>query len=103
MAKFEGVTVLAEANVYFNGKCVSHTIILPDGSRKTLGVILAGSLRFDTRTPERMEVVAGACRVRMAGEEGWQEYTAGQSFVVPADAAFDIEVAERMDYICHYG
>ena len=103
MAKFEGVTVLAEANVYFHGKCVSHTVILPDGSRKTLGVILPSQLRFDTRAPERMEVVSGACRVRMEGEDGWQEYSAGQSFEVPANAAFDIEVDERMDYICHFG
>jgi len=103
MQQLDGVSVLTQANVYFDGKCVSHTVILADGSRKTLGVILPSRLRFETRAPERMEVVSGQCRVRLAGEADWHEYRAGEGFDVPADAAFDIEVDERMDYICHFG
>jgi purine/pyrimidine-nucleoside phosphorylase len=103
MNRFEGVTVLTEANVYFDGKCVSHTIMLPDGSRKTLGVILAARLRFETRAPERMEIVAGSCRYRMEGAEYWQRCEAGGHFDIPADSAFDIDVEDRVDYICHFG
>ncbi len=103
MERLDSVSVLTRANVYFDGKCVSHTVILADGSRKTLGVILPARLRFETHEPERMEVVAGHCRVRLAGEEIWREFQAGDRFDVPANAAFDIEVADRLDYICHFG
>lgn len=35
--QFDGVSVLKEANVYFDGKCVSHTVQFADGSRKSVG------------------------------------------------------------------
>ena len=34
---FAGVEVVAKANVYFDGKVVSHTVRFQDGSKKTLG------------------------------------------------------------------
>jgi uncharacterized protein YaiE (UPF0345 family) len=36
--KFENVTVVAKANVYFDGKVVSHTVLLASGKKKTLGI-----------------------------------------------------------------
>ena len=103
MSQLENVTVLTEANVYFDGKCVSHTVLLADGSRKTVGVVLASALTFGTDAPETMEVTAGSCRVRLAGSEEWTEYAAGSSFDVPGSSSFDIVVDERFDYICSYG
>ncbi len=103
MTQLENVTVLTQANVYFDGACVSHTVLLPDGTRKSVGVILPSSLTFSTGAPETMEVVGGSCRVRMAGSEEWHEYAAGTSFDVPGDSSFDIEVDEQLDYVCHYG
>lgn len=103
MTQLENVTVLAAANVYFDGKCVSHTVVLPDGTRKSVGVILPATLTFTTGVPERMEVVAGSARVRLAGSTEWTEYAAGSSFSVPGDSSFDIEVSEQLDYICHFG
>lgn len=103
MTQLENVTVLAQSNVYFDGKCVSHTVLLPDGTRKSVGVILPSTLTFGTAAPETMEVVAGSCRIRHAGTEDWLSYAAGSSFDVPGDSSFDIEVTEQFDYICHYG
>ncbi len=103
MTQLENVTVLAQANVYFDGKCVSHTVLLADGTRKSVGVILPASLNFGTSAPERMEITAGSCRVRLAGSEEWTEYAAGSSFEVGADSSFDIEVDQQVDYICTYG
>jgi uncharacterized protein YaiE (UPF0345 family) len=103
MTQLENVTVHAVANVYFDGRCVSHTVLLPDGTKKSVGVILAASLNFGTAAPETMEVVAGSCRVRLAGSKDWNTYAAGSSFSVPGDSSFDIEVDEQMDYVCHYG
>lgn len=103
MSQFDKVSVLKKSNVYFDGKCVSHTVLFDDGTRKTLGVIFPSSLTFNTAAPEVMEVVAGRCRVRLKGESDWKEYGAGQSFNVPGDSAFDIETLELMDYVCHFG
>ena len=96
-------TISTRANVYFDGKCVSHGIELADGSKKSVGVILPSTLRFTTGAPEVMDVVEGGCRIRLDGSEAWQSYGAGQSFSVPGQSAFDIEVTSTMHYICHFG
>ncbi|PTD95268.1 pyrimidine/purine nucleoside phosphorylase [Pseudothauera lacus] len=102
--KFDGVAVTTKANVYFDGKCVSHSIVLADGTKKSVGVILPASLTFNTGAPEIMEGVAGSCRVRLKGESEWKTYGAGESFDVPGNSSFDIEVAgEPYHYICHFG
>ena len=98
------VTVNPQANVYFDGKCVSHGITLADGTRKSVGVILPASLVFNTRAPEIMESVAGHCEVRLHGEADWRRYGPGDRFSVPANSAFEIRVeAEPYHYICHFG
>ena len=103
MSQFDNVSVVKKANVYFDGKCVSHTVVLADGSRKSVGVILPASLTFNTGAPEIMEGVAGSCRVRLKGETEWKSYGAGESFSVPGNASFDIEVSEPYHYVCHFG
>ncbi|MES9889362.1 MAG: pyrimidine/purine nucleoside phosphorylase [Candidatus Sedimenticola sp. PURPLELP] len=103
MGQITNVTVETEASVYFDGKCVSHGITLADGSKKSVGVIFPASLTFGTGAPEIMELVQGACRIRMAGEDDWQEYAGGEQFSVPGDSSFDIEILETMHYVCHYG
>jgi len=103
MSQFDNVSVINKANVYFDGRCVSHTILLEDGTRKTLGVILPSLLTFNTSSPEVMEVISGSCRVRLNGEADWKEYAAGQSFQVPGNSRFEIETTEPMDYVCHFG
>lgn len=104
MNQFDNVSVVSKANVYFDGKCVSHSITLPDGVKKSVGVILPSTLTFNTGAPEIMESVAGMCRVKLAGESEWKTYTAGQSFDVPANSSFDIEViGDPYHYICHFG
>ena len=103
MTLFDQVSVVKYANVYFDGKCVSHTVLFPDGSRKTIGVIFPGTLTFNTGAPEVMELNAGRCRVRLAGEDDWKAYAGGESFAVPGNTAFDIEVLEALDYVCHFG
>ena len=101
--QFDNVTVLTKGNVYFDGKCVSHTVLFADGSKKTLGVILPSSLVFNTGAPEIMEINGGSCNVRLKGEADWKTYAAGTSFNVPGDSSFEIEVTETLDYVCHFG
>lgn len=102
MAKFDNVSVFKLANVYFDGKCVSHTVQFADGSKKTVGVILPSSLTFNTGAPEVMEGVGGSCCVRLKGESEWKDYAAGQSFNVPGDSSFEIKCDEPYHYVCHF-
>jgi hypothetical protein len=103
MSQFDQVSVVKKANVYFDGRCVSHTVLFPDGSRKTLGVILPSVLTFNTAAPEIMEIVGGVCKVRLDQESEWVTYRAGESFAVPANSRFEIEALETLDYVCHFG
>jgi len=103
MSQFDNVSVVKKANVYFDGKCVSHTVLFPDGSRKTLGVILPSALHFETGAPEIMEIIAGGCRVQLAGQPEWQSYQAGDPFSVPGNSSFRIEVSDTLHYVCHFG
>ena len=94
--------VSTRANVYFDGRCISHGIELADGTKKSVGVILPSSLKFNTGAPEVMELVEGECRVRLAGSDAWTTYAGGQSFDVPANSSFDIEVSKTLHYVCHF-
>ena len=103
MSTLQNVTLSKKSNVYFDGKCVSHTAVLADGTRKSVGVIFPSTLTFNTGAPETMEIIGGKCRVRLAGAEAWTTYEAGQQFDVAGNSAFDIETLELVDYVCHFG
>ena len=101
--EFKNVTAVAKANVYFDAKVVSHTILFADGSKKTLGLIYPGKYHFGTDKAERMEIVAGACRVKIDGKPDQKTYATGQFFEVSAKSGFDIEVADGLcEYICSF-
>src|SRR4051812_47663385 len=103
MSTIDNVSVNTTANIYFDGKCVSHSIQLADGSKKSVGVIFPSSLTFNTGAPEIMELTGGTCRVRLAGASEWTTYGAGQQFSVGANTSFDIETLETLGYVCHFG
>jgi uncharacterized protein YaiE (UPF0345 family) len=101
--EFTDVTAVAKANIYFDGKVVSHTIRLQDDSTKTLGVIYPGKYHFGTEAAERMEIVAGDCEVNVDDQDEIRAHTQGEFFDVPAKSGFDIEVkAGICEYICTF-
>jgi len=101
--EFPEVTAVAKANIYFDGKVVSHSIVFPDGSKKTLGLIYPGEFYFGTEKAERMEVVAGGCTVKLKDSDTATDYHAGEFFDVPANSGFDIEVSDGIfEYICSF-
>lgn len=101
--QFENVTALVKANIYFDGKVVSHTILCPDSSKKTLGLIYPGKFHFGTQAAERMEIVAGTCTVKLDGQNSSTAYHAGESFEVPANSGFDITVEQGIcEYVCSF-
>ncbi len=100
--KIDNVSITTQANVYFDGKCVSHGFTLADGTKKSVGVVLPSTLTFGTGAPEIMECVGGACEYRLAGSDEWVRSSAGESFSVPGNSKFDIRVEQAYHYICHY-
>ena len=100
--KIDNISVTTQANVYFDGKCISHGITLADGTKKSVGVILPASLTFNTGAAEIMECVGGACEYKLAGSVEWVKSSIGESFSVPGNSTFDIRVVETYHYICHF-
>jgi uncharacterized protein YaiE (UPF0345 family) len=101
--QFPNVTAIAKANVYFDGKVVSHSILFADGSKKTLGLIYPGEYHFGTDKAERMEIVAGSCTVTLDGQTDTATYAAGTHFDVPAKSGFTIRVpAGLCEYVCSF-
>ncbi len=103
MSQFNNVTVVKKGNVFFDGKCVSHSVLFPDGTRKTVGVIMPSTLTFNVTTPELMEITSGTCRVKIGDEPEFKTYASGDKFSVPANSRFVIETAEVVNYVCSFG
>ncbi len=103
MTEFKNVSVVKQGNVFFDGKCVSHSVLFPDGTRKTVGVILPSTLTFNVGVPEIMEITSGTCRVKIGDEAEFRTYTAGSHFSVPANGKFVIEADEVVNYVCSFG
>lgn len=102
-AEFKNVTAVTKANVYFDGRVVSHSILFPDGSKRTLGLIFPGRFHFGTVQAERMEIVAGTCRIQRDGDSSVQTVSAGEHFDVAANSGFDIEVLGGIcEYVCTF-
>ena len=102
-ATLPNVTLTTQANVYFDGKCVSHSFTLADGTKKSVGVVLPATLTFNTGAADIMECVGGGCEYKLAGSDEWKSSGPGERFSIPANSSFDIRVAEQYHYICHYG
>ena len=102
MSEFKNVTIIKKANVYFEGKVTSRTILFPDGSKKTLGIMLPGDYEFGTDTRELMELLAGELAVLLPGDDEWKTLQGGDSFEVPARSKFKLKVKSITDYCCSY-
>ncbi|MBT8045532.1 MAG: pyrimidine/purine nucleoside phosphorylase, partial [Pontiella sp.] len=102
MSEFSRVTVVREANVYFDGKVASRIVKFDDGTKKTLGFMQAGEYSFDTGAAELMEIIGGELSVLLPASTHWRTIKAGESFEVPANSKFDLVVKEFADYCCSY-
>jgi len=102
MEQFENVTVVKRANVYFDGKVTSRTVLFPNGEKKTLGIMLPGEYEFGTADKEVMEILAGTLDILLPGCDKWQTISGGQSFEVAANSSFKLKVKEITDYCCAY-
>lgn len=102
MQEFKNVTIVKKANVYFNGGVVSRTVLFPDGSKKTLGIMQPGEYEFSTGDKENMEILSGELDVMLPGAASWKAVKGGESFDVPANATFTMKVKTLSDYCCSF-
>lgn len=102
MSEFNNVTIVKKANVYFDGKVTSRTVIFADGSSKTLGIMLPGNYEFNAADRELMEIMGGDLEVLLPDADGWQMITGGESFEVPANAKFSLKIKTITDYCCSF-
>lgn len=102
MSEFKNVTAIKEANIYFEGKVTSRTILFQDGSKKTLGIMFPGKYEFNTSEKELMEIMSGDLDVLISASEGWKAVTTGDQFEVPAQSQFSLNVKTITDYCCSY-
>jgi uncharacterized protein YaiE (UPF0345 family) len=100
--KLENVSIIKKANIYFDGKVTSRTVILAGGEKKTLGIMLQGQYEFETSDKEHMELSAGKLEVLLPHSKEWISIEAGQTFEIPAYSKFKIVAKEVSDYCCSY-
>lgn len=100
--KLENVTAMAKANVYFDGKVVSHTVYMSDGERKTLGLFLPGAYEFGTGDAEIMDITDGECEVLLPGKKTWKKIKAGETFKLPGNDKYGFRCYVPVQYVCTY-
>lgn len=100
--QFNNVSIEKKANIYFNGNVTSRTVLFPDGTRKTLGIMMPGEYEFGTDSAELMEMLGGNMDVLLPNESEWKSYAEGDSFHVPAKSSFKLKVNTVVDYCCSY-
>ena len=93
--KLENVTAIAKANVYFDGKVVSHTIYLVDHNERTQAV-------EGLEQAEIMEIIDGVCQVRLPGTTEYMEIKAGETFNLPGNSKFGFRCYVPVQYVCSY-
>ena len=101
MSKFENVSVVKEANIYYDGKVTSRTVEFADGSIKSLGIMLEGEYTFGTQKAEIMEIMSGELDIKLPNEE-WKTLNTPETFSVPANSSFDLKIKSVTDYCCSY-
>jgi uncharacterized protein YaiE (UPF0345 family) len=102
MSEFKNVTVVKKANVYFDGKVTSRTVLFPDGSKKTLGIMLPGEYSFNTGGKVIMEILSGTLEVQLPGAKAWKKVKGGEQFEVPPQSKFSLKVTTLTDYCCSF-
>lgn len=101
MDQFTNITIDKKANVYFEGKVTSRTVLFEDGTRKTLGIMQPGEYEFAAELKEEMEIVAGHLDYKLNGQD-WQTIEGNGVFYVPANESFQVKAYSVVDYCCSY-
>lgn len=100
--QFNNVSIIKKANIYFDGKVVSRTIVFEDGSTKTLGFMQVGDYTFNTGKAEIMEFLSGELEVTLPNQKEPLIIKGSATFEVPANSSFSLHVTAPADYCCSF-
>ena len=88
-------------NSYFDGN-VQSVGFERNGLKATVGVIAPGEYHFGTGAAERMTVISGTLRAKLAGGD-WLSYPSGTAFEIAANSGFDVQaVGGPAAYLCEF-
>ncbi|MBD1553805.1 pyrimidine/purine nucleoside phosphorylase [Pseudomonas typographi] len=90
-----------KVNEYFDGTVKSIAFSTAQGPA-TLGVMAPGEYEFGTAQKEIMQVISGELVVKLPDSAGWETFSAGSQFSVPANSKFQLKVASDTAYLCEY-
>ena len=93
---------MLKVNEYFEGN-IKSIAFKTDTLPATVGVMVPGDYVFNTADKEKMTIVSGALTIKLADENEFTTYKAGESFNVEANSAFDVKVETETAYLCLYG
>lgn len=102
MSEFNNVSVVRNANIYFEGGVTSRTIKFASGETKTLGIMMPGEYTFNTDKKEIMEIQKGDVLVMLPDDDTWRHFRSGERFEVKPNASFQIKVNGLTDYCCSF-
>ena len=103
MERFENVSLVTKANVYFDGRITSRTFYTKDGERKTLGIVMPGEYTIEVGDEERIDVTGGLLEVQTVEDKGgWRKVGPGETVTVPAKTTFTMRTYVVSDYACSY-
>jgi len=92
---------MLRVNSYFDHKVKSIAFTNADGTA-TVGVMEQGEYEFNTASIEYMTIISGTLSVQLPHAEEWKMYGKGESFTIPANSKFKVDVAEQTAYCCYY-
>lgn len=92
---------MLNVNEYFDGK-VKSISFQGEPLPATVGVMMPGEYEFNTAQKETVTIVNGALTVKLPGQQDWQTFRQGESFIVAAQQSFQLQVASDTAYLCTY-
>lgn len=101
MDNFKNVDVDKLANIYFEGKVISRNIYLKDGSKKTLGIMLAGEYELNTVNKAVIDIQRGNLELLLPAQD-WQMFEGPASFEIPVNTKYKLRVHSLVDYCCSF-
>jgi uncharacterized protein YaiE (UPF0345 family) len=100
MSEFKNVTIIKEANVYFDGK-VTVGRFVRQRMQENPGDHASG-MRIQYRRSRTCEILSGEMDVLLPGKNEWQTVTGGEFFDVTGDSLFKLKVKKVTDYCCSF-
>jgi len=99
--EFSNISIAKEANILYNGNITSRSITFSDGSKKTLGIMLAGEYELNTVNKSIIDINSGTLEVMLPAED-WVEYVGPASIEIAQNSKYKLRVTSLVDYCCSF-